>query len=274
MKKKIKLFLTKSGLGWVIKITRLVKTAYANVRYFFEKVVVSGIKKLWHLSRRRRLVDQYLLKHPIPKLQLGGGENLLDGWLNTDFMPRHKDVVMLDGTKPFFFKDNTFDYIFCEHMIEHITCQEAMSMLKECSRILKPGGKIRISTPDLEVHLGLFAPQKSTLQKDYINWIGKNWLERQGIQCFDEVLVLNLMMRGWGHKFLYDYKTLKSALAETGFTDIAKVSSKQSQDEHFKGIDKHGDHIKNIKGIKMQSGSNIDNQMNEFASLTVEAIKK
>ena len=44
------------------------------------------------------------------------------------------------------FEDNTFDYIFSKSLIEHIYSPE--NMLKEAYRVLKPGGKIIIMTPD------------------------------------------------------------------------------------------------------------------------------
>jgi len=253
---------------------RKIKKMFLGIYNFFEKAVVLNCKKLWLISQRSRLVNKYLMSYQVHKLQLGGGANLLDGWLNTDFLPRHKEVIILDATKPFFFKKNCFDYIFCEHMIEHISYQDTMCMLKECFRILKPEGKIRISTPDLEVYLELFAAQKSELQKQHLAWIGKNWLQRQGIHSCNEAFVLNLMMHSWGHKFIYDFKTLEFALKESGFSHITRASVKQSDENHFKGIEKHGDYIQNIKGIKNQSGSEVDNKMNEFGTLTVEASRK
>jgi predicted SAM-dependent methyltransferase len=56
-----------------------------------------------------------------------------------------------------FFEDNTFDYIFSEHMIEHVDHDGAVAMLRECYRVLKPGGTICMATPDLAVIVGLLA---------------------------------------------------------------------------------------------------------------------
>jgi polysaccharide deacetylase 2 family uncharacterized protein YibQ len=68
--------------------------------------------------------------------------------------------------------------------------------------------------------------------------------------------------------------TLEHALKESGFSDVIKTSAKQSDEDNFRGIEKHADHIKNIKGIKNQSGSAVDDQMNEFGTLTIEALKR
>jgi predicted SAM-dependent methyltransferase len=57
-----------------------------------------------------------------------------------------------------------FDYVFSEHMIEHVSYAEGLLMLRECLRVLKPGGRIRIATPSLEVLLDLYKPSKTPIQ--------------------------------------------------------------------------------------------------------------
>jgi predicted SAM-dependent methyltransferase len=46
------------------------------------------------------------------------------------------------------FEDNTFDFIYTEHVLEHFFLNEAFDLLGECYRILKPNGVIRIVVPD------------------------------------------------------------------------------------------------------------------------------
>jgi predicted SAM-dependent methyltransferase len=49
------------------------------------------------------------------------------------------------------FEDNTFDFIYSEHFFEHLFLEEAFELLKECHRILKPNGIIRIVVPDADL---------------------------------------------------------------------------------------------------------------------------
>jgi predicted SAM-dependent methyltransferase len=49
------------------------------------------------------------------------------------------------------FEDNTFDFIYSEHFFEHLFLEEAFELLKECYRILKPNGVIRIIVPDADM---------------------------------------------------------------------------------------------------------------------------
>ena len=106
------------------------------------------------LAKRKLQIRKYVKLHQAKRLHLGASNNALDGWLNTDIFPNHSSIVYLDATKRFPFKDNTFDYILSEHMIEHVEYRAAIAMLRESFRTLKPGGRVRVATPDLRVLLG------------------------------------------------------------------------------------------------------------------------
>src|SRR5688500_20185435 len=66
------------------------------------------------------VLQEYLAKHRVHKLHIGAGDGALAGWLNTDIDPGADDIFFLDVTKPFPFAGNMFDYVYSEHMIEHI----------------------------------------------------------------------------------------------------------------------------------------------------------
>src|SRR5207245_635222 len=135
----------------------------------------------WQLSRRFGHLDEslaalYLAKSEAPKLHLGCGDNVLAGWLNTDYLPNSREIMHLDATRPFPFKDETFDYVFSEHMIEHVPHRDGLNMLAECRRVLKSSGKLRISTPNLAFLLDLARTDKSDLQRAYIKWASRTFI--------------------------------------------------------------------------------------------------
>jgi len=76
-------------------------------------------------------IRNYLNASKTRKLQLGCGSNLLTGWLNTTLYPFDKGSVFMDVTLPFPMPDSSFDYIFSEHMIEHLEFEQAAWMLSE-----------------------------------------------------------------------------------------------------------------------------------------------
>jgi predicted SAM-dependent methyltransferase len=168
-------------------------------------------------ARRRKQIRRYLEAHDVRKLQLGAGEHPRDGWLNTDLHGYGRsDLVYLDVRKPFPLPDASFDFVYCEHMLEHLTYGEGQRCLRECLRVLKPGGRIRIATPSLEQLAKLY--DGSDLAKRYLRWaIGT--LEPEADVPLPGV-VINNFFRSWGHRFIYDRQTLRHALGEAGFVDI------------------------------------------------------
>ncbi len=78
------------------------------------------------------------------KLHLGCGLDYREGWVNVD--SHAKADVKWDLNKfPYPFKENTFDYIYCSQIIEHLDPLE--KVMEELHRILKKGGKVEIKVP-------------------------------------------------------------------------------------------------------------------------------
>jgi predicted SAM-dependent methyltransferase len=215
-------------------------------------------RRLTGAMRRGRIIRAYLKNHSLRKLQIGSSLTPFPDWLNTDLFPESSDVAYLDATRPLPLPDASFDYVACEHMIEHIEHESALAMLRECNRILKPGGKIRLTTPDLQVLVRLCDPDPTPQQKNYIDWIIASNLP--GVDQHRGVFVLNNAFRAWGHQFLYDADTLKTTLARTGFTDFEDWKPGESNDPNLRDIELHG-----------KTCGNEEN--NRYESMVVEARK-
>lgn len=178
----------------------------------------------------------YIKSQEIRKLQIGCGSNLLQGWLNTDLNPT-RQIAFLDATCRLPFADGTFSYVFCEHMIEHIAYQKAAKLIREIFRVLRPGGKLRIATPDLRFVIDLYG-NKSTLNQEYISWMIDR--ELQGFEFKLDSIVINHLMCGFGHKFIYDFETLKMLLEKNGFTNVTRHKPGESDEMHLKEVEMHG----------------------------------
>ncbi len=216
------------------------------------------------VNLRRQIIDDYLSNHQIHKLQIGAGENQLASWLNTDLEPVTTDILFFDALEEFPFDDNEFDYVFSEHMIEHIPYKGGLSMLKECYRVIKTNGKIRIATPDVENIVGLFSPTRSSIQRQYIEWSARNSLglysmEKTQLQLrreewdigYDHILrqypeishdsvcfIVNNFFRSYGHQFLYNEITLAGILREANFTNIQRYAPSESDDPELKNLNR------------------------------------
>lgn len=66
---------------------------------------------------------------------------------NLDAEPNYVNWnIPQDGKLPF--ADEKFDGILASHCFEHWDCQQGAAVMKECRRILKPGGTLMVSVPD------------------------------------------------------------------------------------------------------------------------------
>lgn len=53
------------------------------------------------------------------------------------------------------FESGSVTFIFSEHFFEHLFLDEAAALLRECSRVLSPGGVIRTVVPDADLRRDL-----------------------------------------------------------------------------------------------------------------------
>ncbi len=229
---------------------RCVRHFFCRIKSVFNPLLGRLVLLNLRISRKRQIAS-YFTKFPIRKLQLGAGSNGLPGWLNSEaFVPSSfthslnvaNGYIFLDVCRPFPFEDNSVDYIFHEHVIEHINYHQGQFMLQECFRVLKPGGRIRIATPDLQVFVGLYGNQASSEQKhflsEYVRFNSEVWsADLKHVQNNHAVFVLNHNFRAWGHQFIYDYLALSDALMTAGFSEMERQLPQKSKDVNLCGLE-------------------------------------
>lgn len=138
-------------------------------------------KQLMRKRQLWRLRKEISTASPL-RVMLGAGPIEAPGWLQTD-----KEI--LDVTSPndwsALFEPGSIDSLLSEHMLEHLSEEEARATLVECHRYLKRGGLFRIAVPD-------------------------------GYRR-DLTYVKEVSPPADGHKVLYNIDTLTALLHRTGF---------------------------------------------------------
>jgi SAM-dependent methyltransferase len=89
-------------------------------------------------------------------LNLGCGSRFHPAWTNVDLVSNHPDVQAWDVRDGLPFSDDTFQVVYHSHLLEHLPKSRALPFLKECFRVLKPSGILRIAVPDLETIARLY----------------------------------------------------------------------------------------------------------------------
>lgn len=148
------------------------------------------------------------------KLHLGCGQIIKPGWENLDIDPA-LGGIRHDLRKRLPYADQSISCVFSEHFIEHIDRGEAVNLLRECFRVLVPGGIVRITTPDLQNLISDYMEQK-------IDRYQPIWIPKTPCQMVNEG------MRLWGHTFVYDLPELCSVFREAGFNALCKQTPEKS----------------------------------------------
>lgn len=184
----------------------------------------------------RRVSNRYFTETSEPKLHIGCGSHLLEDWLNSDKTPISANVMYLDAARAFPFADATFAYVYAEHMIGLLSFQQAGAMLRECFRVLAPGGKIRIVTPDIAFVIAMYEERPpSELQRQYMEWFSAEYKSPRSGGIF----LINYFTKAYG-KFTYDESTLYEAMRSAGFSDIVRRDLNESDDATLRNLENDG----------------------------------
>jgi predicted SAM-dependent methyltransferase len=91
------------------------------------------------------------------KLYLGSREYKPDGFLTVDIDGRHDPDVEADVTDLSVFGSSTVEEICASHILEHLPWPLAYKALAEWTRVLRPGGRLRVAVPDLAAMAAMIA---------------------------------------------------------------------------------------------------------------------
>lgn len=106
------------------------------------------------------------------------------------------------------FRTGGFDYLLCREGIEHL--EDQMGFLRECARVLKPGGRIILTTPNvmhLAARMSAFLTGQRNLRRGLVNEV-QTLRGRNGARIYH------------GHAFLLDYFRARYMIRLAGFDKL------------------------------------------------------
>lgn len=195
------------------------------------------------------------------KLHFGCFDQPHAGWINTDITPhlwvtripllpdllhrmgkmtaerlaQHKQgvfrqVTKLDVTIRFPYDNDTFDAAFSSHVLEHLYPDQARHCVEEVYRILRPGGVLRVSVPDLDRVIAEYDPDDSDA------WV-EAFLESRQPRDKNR------------HNWMYNETSMGRLLREAGFSEVYRCTYQQGHCPDVETIDNRP-HSLFMEGIK------------------------
>jgi len=149
------------------------------------------------------------------RLHFGCGDTLKPGYINIDTWTGE---LNLDLRKTLPFGDASCEAIYSEHFLEHMDYPDAtLRLLRECFRVLQPGGVFDVGVPDTEWPLLEYAG----ISHD--NYFDKAKVMWHPAWCQTRLEHINHHFRqGTEHRMAYDYETLERTLQVAGFTNVRR----------------------------------------------------
>jgi SAM-dependent methyltransferase len=185
-----------------------------------------------------------------PRLNLGCFDQPLAGWVNTDITPHiwisrfpfaarllhftrmmsskrweqhnagiFRQIKYLNLSRKFAYPSDFFAAAFTSHVLEHLYPSIAVQCLRECLRVLRPNGVLRIAVPDLDRMVQEYDPAnpESFLQEVFQYGVGvdKN-----------------------SHRWHYNYNNLRSHLLSVGFSRVTRCKFRIGRCPEVESIDR------------------------------------
>jgi len=244
------------------------------LRLRFEQLLGALLWYVYRLFRWR--VFQAATEHTPVGLNVGSSARVMDGWVNLDrtinvlvarvlFLPRALyKLGKLDAEKygqfrdgrwarvsywdvryPLPFDSNTFGYIYSSHVIEHLELDVCKLLLKECYRVLRPGGTLRLVVPDLFLSASQYVDSIRRLERGEVQATTTvSYLQQPVVieQLTDrfvhEIFEPDPLRRqAFGHVWMYDCVSLSRRLREIGFEAICRRDYREGNTPNLDWLD-------------------------------------
>ena len=185
------------------------------------------------------------------RLNVGAGAATVPGWLNLDASPtllvtkllpspllgalaailpvsrrgalqayarEGAHLVWGDARRGLPLADGAADAVYTSHFLEHVRRTDALRFLRECHRVLRPGGVLRIVVPDLRRLARQYLEGEGGRRLTADEFLSATMLaepERPGLVA----RALSTFLDRASHLWMYDVASLSALLCEAGFAE-------------------------------------------------------
>jgi len=168
-------------------------------------------------------------------LGCGGNRSITEPWRNIDqlysILPEGSDALAnlkkewnyVDHNilEPFPFETGSVDGILCAHALEHFVLNDSLLVMRNCFKVLKQGGVLRVSVPDPQKFIYLtLAGNKDWGVSD---WNDENPHKLSGMSFMENALFFA------EHKQMLGFDSLRCLFWLAGFKSCERMEPGQTQ---------------------------------------------
>ena len=159
------------------------------------------------------------------KLNLGCGNETKPGWINIDLpgdtLPQVTEGT--DGTMVLGYdlrlglplEDGSCDCVYSSHFLEHLEYRDGVNLMKQCYRVLAPGGVFRASLPDYSklfkaylagdrafldlIDIGEVLPEVEPGTETMVDFVNYGVYDHGHHRCIYDPLKMRRLLKGMGY---------------------------------------------------------------------------
>lgn len=192
-----------------------------------------------------------------------------DNWVNLDYEPTAKKVIQADLLQTLPLASSSFDGVYSSHFIEHIPIDLVDGVLTECLRILKPGGVLRLVTPDLEEMCKSYIRYRQESEHVKANFLVVEMID-QTVRRYPGGELGKLFREyssdQYKHKDMVEFLRYRTGETLTPPDETAAKNERPTSERVLKSISRRIESLRSWVGIKILPGSFIRQNVS-FASV-------
>jgi SAM-dependent methyltransferase len=157
----------------------------------------------------------------IKRLNWGCGSWTEPGWINADIKDEPGVDISCDILDGLPLDSNDLDYAVSIHSLPEIPYPDLVPALEELRRVLKPGGVLRLSLPDMEKAIAAY--QRN--DRDYF------LIPDEDVTSIGGKMIVQLTWYGYSRSlFTFDY--IEELLYKAGFTSVTRCAYQQTNNRY------------------------------------------
>ena len=185
-----------------------------------EKIIYFLEKKKWNKLKKKNKI----------KLDLGSNKKGTNDFVTIDYL---SGDIKHNLFNPLPLENSTVDEIYTSHTLEHLKFDNILFIIKECNRVLKPKGKLKICVPNAKIYIESYIKNEKFINR-------KKWYTPAVVDTGSHIDQLNYIAYLNGqHKYMFDEQNLISIIKMCGFDYVSLRNFEDELDlkeRHFESI--------------------------------------